>query len=116
LFSGRASALDVDPRDSETHLKAGSSTNPIGRYNLRSSKTNSFQKVKEENIIAVSRGHNRGVEEGMINALRKMNISANDKRDKGQKPPFVEMNGDVYYYLAEKQPRPSKSTKKSSKK
>lgn len=110
----KARDLNVCSRDADTYLKAGSSTNPIARYNLRSSKTNAFQRVKEENILAVTNGHNRNVEEGMINVLRDLRISANDKRDKGQKPPFVEMNGKVSYYLAEKQPATSAATPKKS--
>lgn len=103
--------MRADRSDPETHLKAGSSTNPIARYNLRSSKTNAFQKVKEENIIAVTKGHNRVVEESLINLLGDLGVSANAKHDKGQKPPFIEMKGDVFYYLAEKQPSTSRAKK-----
>lgn len=33
-----------------------------------------------------------------------MKISANAKHDRGQKPPFIKMEGEVFYYLAKKQP------------
>jgi hypothetical protein len=79
----------------------------LHRYNLRSTKErqrHSFQSVSPEDIIAVTDGHSRAVEEGIIESLRDLNISANAKQDKGQKPPFIKMDGEVYYYLAKKHP------------
>lgn len=96
--------MNVDPQDPSTHLKAGSSTNPEKRYNLRSSKKDTFQRIEKSDIIAKSDGHSREIEEAIIKTLRQEEISANVKQDCGQKPPFVQMNGEVFYYLARKQP------------
>lgn len=75
------------------------------RYSLRPTKERqerAFQSVQPENIIAVTSGHSKEVEQGIIESLRDLKISANAKQDKGQKPPYIKMEGEVYYYLTQK--------------
>lgn len=88
---------DADPRRPTTHLKAGSSTKPDDRY-----KPGDQYWIPKGNVIVKTNGHSANVEKAMINNLRKLNICDNAAHDRGQKPPFVAMDGKVSYYLAER--------------
>lgn len=87
----------ADPRRPTTYLKAGSSIAPEDRY-----RSGDRHWIPEGNIVAVTNGHSKNVERAMINNLEKLGVCGNSIHDGGQKPSFAQMDGKVYYYLAER--------------
>lgn len=78
-----------------THLKAGSSIDPGSRY-----RPSDKYWIPEGNVVAVTKGHSRNVEEALINILIDKDICDNVESDFGQYP--FDTEEDVYYYIAEK--------------